>query len=73
LAGVFLTLPNGTAHAYLDPGSGSFIIQILIASLAGALLSLRIFWSRIIGLLRKPDPPAAEAPEDPSTEDILEN
>jgi hypothetical protein len=32
---------------YLDPGSGSFIIQILIASLLGVGLALRAYWTKI--------------------------
>ncbi|HEY5903785.1 MAG TPA: hypothetical protein VIU39_14630 [Anaerolineales bacterium] len=32
---------------YLDPGSGSFIIQILIASLLGIGLALRASWGKI--------------------------
>ena len=32
---------------YLDPGSGSFILQILIASLLGLGIALRASWSRI--------------------------
>lgn len=32
---------------YLDPGSGSFIIQILIASLLGIGLAIRAYWSKI--------------------------
>ncbi len=34
-------------HPYLDPGSGSFIIQILIASLLGVALALRASWGKI--------------------------
>lgn len=34
--------------AYLDPGSGSFILQILIAGFLGFLLSAKIFWARIL-------------------------
>lgn len=34
-------------HAYLDPGTGSFILQLLLAGLFGVLLSVRIFWKRI--------------------------
>lgn len=34
-------------HPYLDPGSGSFIIQILIASLLGIGLALRASWGKI--------------------------
>jgi len=32
---------------YLDPGSGSFVLQILIATLLGLGVALRVSWSRI--------------------------
>lgn len=35
------------AHAYLDPGTGSFILQTLIAALFGALFVLKSYWVRI--------------------------
>ncbi len=35
------------AQAYLDPGSGSFIIQIIVASLMGAILIFKIYWKKI--------------------------
>jgi len=35
------------AHAYLDPGTGSYIFQILIAVFAGALFGIKIFWHQI--------------------------
>ena len=41
------------AHAYLDPGAGSYILQILIASLFGALFMLKVFWGRIVGFFSK--------------------
>ncbi len=36
---------------YLDPGSGSFIVQILIGVLLAAGVTLRIFWGKIKGWL----------------------
>ena len=33
--------------AYIDPGSGSFILQTLIATLAGALLAVSTYWQKI--------------------------
>ena len=36
-----------TPLPYLDPGSGSFIIQIAIAVLLGLGVALRASWSRI--------------------------
>lgn len=34
---------------YLDPGSGSFLIQLLIATLLGLAIAIRASWSRIKG------------------------
>ena len=35
------------SHAYLDPGTGSFILQLVLAGLFGLLLTVRIFWKKI--------------------------
>ena len=37
------------SHAYLDPTSGSILLQVLLGGLAGAALALRLFWHRIVG------------------------
>jgi hypothetical protein len=37
-------------HPYLDPSSGSFIIQIAIAALLGVGIAIRASWGRIKGL-----------------------
>ena len=39
----------GDKLAYLDPGSGSFLIQLLIAALLGIGIALRASWSKIKG------------------------
>ena len=38
---------------YLDPGSGSILIQLLIAGLAGAGIAIAISWGRIKRLFRR--------------------
>jgi hypothetical protein len=38
---------------YLDPGSGSYLLQLLIASLLGGLLLLRMYWAKVKGFFRK--------------------
>ena len=35
---------------YLDPGSGSFLIQLLIAAILGVGIALRASWGKIKGL-----------------------
>jgi hypothetical protein len=37
------------AHAYIDFGSGSLILQTLLASIFGALFTLKIYWRRLTG------------------------
>lgn len=37
--------------AYLDPGSGSFVVQALIAMFAGIAVTLRLYWARLMSLL----------------------
>ena len=38
---------NGRICAYLDPGTGSFIFQMLIAGFVGGLFALKLFWARV--------------------------
>ena len=35
------------AYAYLDPGSGSVMIQMLIGALAGVGITMKIYWHKI--------------------------
>jgi len=39
--------------AYLDPGTGSLLIQLLLAGLLGIGVAIRIFWKNIKGLFTK--------------------
>jgi hypothetical protein len=38
-----------TPLPYLDPGSGSFLIQLLIAALLGVAVAVRASWGKIKG------------------------
>ena len=66
---LFLTTAAALVH-YLDPGSGSFIIQLAIGLIAGLLVLLRAQWGRIMAWWRQqlgrtpPPPPPAEAPHE---------
>jgi hypothetical protein len=41
------------AHAYLDPGTGSYIFQLLIAGLVGLGLVVKIYWKRIMAFFTR--------------------
>ncbi len=43
---------SGPAYAYLDPNSGSLILQILLGGFAGIAVVLRVFWGNFISLFR---------------------
>jgi hypothetical protein len=68
--GALMLILTDTAHAYLDPGSGSMYLQILLGGLAGMGLVLKVFWANILATLglgkkeeKSPDPDAAEKKE----------
>ncbi len=43
----FASFPFGAFLLYLDPGSGSFLLQLLIAGLAGLGVAIGAQWSKI--------------------------
>jgi hypothetical protein len=55
------------AFAYLDPGTGSFILQAAIAGVMGAVFTIKLYWSRIKAKLRgetpKEEDPGHDGPE----------
>ena len=40
-------LSPSTSWAYLDPGTGSYLLQILAAVFVGSIFSIRLFFGRI--------------------------
>ncbi len=44
---LFLFLIPRDAWAYLDPGTGSLILQAVVASLFAGLLTIRLYWRRL--------------------------
>ena len=41
------------AHAYVDPGSGSFITQMIVAAVLGASVTIKIYWRKIKGFFQR--------------------
>lgn len=41
---LFLGFIISDAYAYIDPGSGSIIIQALIGALVGVGIALKVYW-----------------------------
>ena len=41
------------AQAYLDPGTGSMILQVLLGGIAGVAVVVKLYWKQAQGLLRR--------------------
>ena len=39
--------------AYLDPGTGSFVIQLVLAGLLGFAVLIRVYWKKVVRLFKK--------------------
>lgn len=50
---LFITTHGKANAAYLDPGSGSFILQLLLAALVGGAFIIKTYWRKITGFFRK--------------------
>lgn len=56
-----------TLLAYLDPGTGSFILQVLVGGAFGSMLVLKHFWRQVKHVLVcTPQPPVRPADELPA-------
>jgi len=44
---IFNELFVSDAYAYLDPGSATIFIQVLIGALVGVGITLRVYWYKI--------------------------
>lgn len=42
-----------SSKAYLDPGSGSFILQLLLATLLGLGFMFKGYWRKLLGLFKR--------------------
>lgn len=46
----FLLVSVMPAYAYLDPGSGSMVLQIVLGGVAGLVVILKLYWNRLVSL-----------------------
>lgn len=53
-------LTAAPAHAYVDPGTGGVLVQLVTGGVAGLLVLVRLFWSRIVEIFRRSGPANAD-------------
>ena len=68
LAVPILAATASTVHAYLDPGTGSMILQIVLGGVAGLLVVGKLYWAKFTSLFSRQGDGAGE-PEDTSAEE----
>ncbi len=45
--GLFFLMFPQVSYAYLDPGTGSYIFQLILAAFVGAAFTIKIYWAKI--------------------------
>jgi hypothetical protein len=55
-----LLLLANPAHAYIDPTTGSMVLQLVLGGLAGLGIALRVMWRRITAPRRRDQVPSEE-------------
>jgi len=66
-AAVFLLAldPGQPAHAYLDPGTGSILIQMLLGGVAGGIVIAKLYWHRLTSFFKRDQKDSEPAPSQP--------
>jgi hypothetical protein len=60
---------SGTASAYIDPGTGSMLLQMIGAGIAGAIFYFRELRIKFLSLFTRREAPAAEDGSEPPSGD----
>lgn len=51
LSALLATMLATEAHAYLDGGTGSMLLQVLLGGIAGLAIAAKLYWYRFLSLL----------------------
>ena len=57
--GVLLLMGYTSAYAYLDPGTGSMMLQVILGGVAAVAVAVNLYWHKLrvaIGLGKKEEP-----------------
>ncbi len=55
---IYLLIPllcifNTNAYAYLDPGTGTIIIQAIVGAIAAGAVTIKIYWYKLKAFFKK--------------------
>jgi hypothetical protein len=60
---LFVSHVDGTLYGYLDPGTGSVAIQVILGGMVALLATIKLYWARVKSWLRRRTADADVAPE----------
>jgi hypothetical protein len=49
---LFLVLSERSAEAYIDPGTASYVFQVIAGAVLGGVFLLRTYWARVVTTFR---------------------
>ncbi|MCX7835746.1 MAG: hypothetical protein N2450_06730 [bacterium] len=52
-ATISLSFFTNDALAYLDPGTGSYVLQLVIGAILGMGIAFKMYWTKVMNLFRK--------------------
>jgi len=63
---LFVGISTSGAHAYLDAGTGSMILQVMLGGLAGLAIAGKLYWHKFLMAIgvRREAPQAVETKKD---------
>jgi len=44
---IFFVLFVEPAYSYLEPGTGSILVQLIMGGMAGVLIVIKLYWNRV--------------------------
>ena len=53
VAGLLVLISAQDAFAYVDPGTGSYVLQLIMAGLLAAAFALKSYWKNITAFLSR--------------------
>ncbi|MBK22833.1 MAG: hypothetical protein CME70_02415 [Halobacteriovorax sp.] len=53
----FVSLIPASAFAYIDPGTGGIIVQVILGGIGGLILFFKLYWKKVKSFFSKEEKP----------------
>lgn len=63
LFGIAAVVVPTSAQAYIDPGTGSYLVQAIVAAIAGGAMATKVYWHNVKAYFSGGGAEASEASE----------